>query len=95
MHHYAHIGFVDSHSECGGCHHHSRLVGFPEVLPGVFLFWRKSGMVESGAYPGAAKGFRHDFCAFARAHIDNGATRHAVEDMDELLLFEVAVAHHI
>ncbi len=95
MHHYAHIGFVDSHTERRGGHHHPDSITLPTVLLVVFLFRRQPGMIKVSTYTCLAQNIGHHTCAFPRPDIHYAATRHTVKNMYKLLLLEVAVPYYI
>ena len=86
MHHYAHIGFVDSHTERRGGHHHPDSITLPTVLLVVFLFRRQPGMIKVSTYTCLAQNIGHHTCAFPRPDIHYAATRHTVKNMYKLLL---------
>ena len=80
----AHVRFVYAHAESIGCHHDTAFAGLPAVLADVFGGIVQSGMVEIGCDVLVVQQFGNFLGAAAVAHIDDGASGHTAQDVQQL-----------
>ena len=79
MYHYAHVGFVDTHSEGVGGHHDAHLVLLPVILSALLDLEIQSGVIGCGGDAGILQEGGYLARALAAAHIDYGGAGRAAE----------------
>ena len=84
VYHHAHVGFVDAHAEGVGGHHHAHLVVLPVALSLVFGGAVESGVIEGGVLVVLVEHVGNLLGASAAAHIDDGAARMGVEQLQQV-----------
>ncbi len=95
MDHHPHVGFVDTHSEGVGGHHHTRLSRDPAVLSFLFVIGGEACMVCRGGYPGGIEVLGDIGSTFAASYVDDGTARGAAEDVEHVMDFGIRPAHYI
>ena len=95
VHHEAHVGLVDAHSEGVGTHHHANLTALPGILPLGAQRGAEAGMVERRAH---SPGLQHGgglLALAAVAHVDDAGAGHAAADVQQLAGLVFAAADYI
>ena len=95
MYHQSHVGFVDTHTECVGGHHHPYLVGLPVALSFVADTVGKTSMIECGVDIVLAEEIRQFLGLLSVAHVDDGTSVDLVEDMYHLGRLIFGVPHDV
>ena len=95
MDHKSNVGFIDTHTESVGGHHHSYLVILPSLLTLVFHDTIQSCMIEGGSDACLLNHVGHLFRATPAAGIHNSRTFQTTEDVDEFLLFVFSASDDI
>ena len=95
MHHNAHIGLVDTHTEGICSNNHSCLTLFPFVLLVVLVLIVEPGMVIVGSDVIKGEFVGNHLRLFAAANIHDSRPRHTAKNMHKLCYLVVALTHNV